>query len=51
MEFDDDDNGVILDNRKEPEDKIPVQNRVMEVILTILTIAVFVSFFLIVVVF
>lgn len=45
--FDDDD--VIL---KEPEqDKIPVANRVMEVVLIVLTIALFLTFFLIVVVF
>ncbi|HMJ71576.1 MAG TPA: hypothetical protein VK508_21925 [Cyclobacteriaceae bacterium] len=48
MEEEDDD--VLL----KPEDrtgKIPIQNRAMEVVLTILTIALFVSFFLIVVVF
>lgn len=46
MENDD----VILEP-EEPRNKIPVQNRAMEVVLIILTIAVFVSFFLIVVVF
>lgn len=49
MEERPDDDDVIL---KEPEqEKIPLANRVMEVVLTILTIALFLTFFLIVVVF
>ena len=47
MEFEEDD--VLL---KEPEkEKIPVANRIMEVVLIIMTIAIFIAFFLIVVVF
>jgi hypothetical protein len=44
------DDDVLL-KPEDPKDKIPVQNRAMEVVLIILTIALFVSFFLIVVVF
>jgi hypothetical protein len=45
------DNDDVILEKEEPKNKIPVQNRVMEVVLIILTIAVFVTFFLIVVVF
>jgi hypothetical protein len=48
MDFEEDD-GVLL---KEPEkEKIPVANKIMEVVLITMTIAMFVTFFLIVVVF
>jgi hypothetical protein len=48
MEFEEEDD-VLL---KEPEkDKIPVSNKIMEVVLIIMTVAMFLTFFLIVVVF
>ncbi|MEJ0031878.1 MAG: hypothetical protein WDO15_16555 [Bacteroidota bacterium] len=48
MEFEEEDD-VLL---KEPEkDKTPVANKIMEVVLIIMTVAMFLTFFLIVVVF